>query len=563
MPCDLFPEEMAFAEELSAPVLAWTAPVRGCFPVSPSFPAQENNGKPEISSATNLDQPDLYYLESVLCTAGFDVDPDRDLPVGWNNNDDVFDPAETWVARSTPVDKPLNLGHDCARIIGHITECYAEDLTGATLASGSEDVAAPSAFNLVTKGVLYRVWWTGKEHDTAREEEVERVVAELPDGKWGVSMECLVGSFDYALYADGKVQVIQRTKSTAHLSKHLRRAKGSGEYQGKRIGRLLRNLTFSGKGIVANPANPKSVVRAETAETPTAPTFFDRTNEKLTENPPENLAASREGVYPQPTPAESGHKPRVKPEPQMEIEALKGELTAAKSALSAAQTELAEFKAQAAKASEAKLASVTAELETERKAKADLTSASQAATAQVKAELDKLVEAKAALETELAEAKESLAKVEADKADLARAAQVADALKLDPEAAAKLVASLKGFDDKAFADHIELVAALTVKSGTANSNNSQQGNTNFGGKSPKQPEGKTGLGVPGKKTPLPTTKSAFAADEGGEDGGDSEAVTAATEDGDTPDLAVAETQKRAEKVRMTLAKAFGYQAETK
>merc|ERR1711959_822172 len=35
---------------------------------------------------------------------------------------------------------------------------------------------------------------------------------------------------------------------------------GSGKYEGYTVGRLLRNIAFSGKGLVSNPANPRSVI---------------------------------------------------------------------------------------------------------------------------------------------------------------------------------------------------------------------------------------------------------------------------------------------------------------
>ena len=44
------------------------------------------------------------------------------------------------------------------------------------------------------------------------------------------------------------------------LTKHLRAYGGTGEYEGYQIGRLLRDISFSGKGLVSKPANPRSVI---------------------------------------------------------------------------------------------------------------------------------------------------------------------------------------------------------------------------------------------------------------------------------------------------------------
>ena len=44
------------------------------------------------------------------------------------------------------------------------------------------------------------------------------------------------------------------------MSKHLRAYGGTGKYEGYTVGRLLRNISFSGKGLVSKPANPRSVI---------------------------------------------------------------------------------------------------------------------------------------------------------------------------------------------------------------------------------------------------------------------------------------------------------------
>ena len=47
---------------------------------------------------------------------------------------------------------------------------------------------------------------------------------------------------------------------SAFLTKHLRAYGGTGEYEGYKIGRSLRDISFSGKGLVSKPANPRSVI---------------------------------------------------------------------------------------------------------------------------------------------------------------------------------------------------------------------------------------------------------------------------------------------------------------
>merc|ERR1712093_744570 len=87
------------------------------------------------------------------------------------------------------------------------------------------------------------------------------ILAEIEEGEWFVSMECLFPNFDYALVdKTGGTRVIPREESSAFLTKHLRSYGGSGKYEDYRVGRLLRNLSFSGKGLVSKPANPRSVI---------------------------------------------------------------------------------------------------------------------------------------------------------------------------------------------------------------------------------------------------------------------------------------------------------------
>ena len=193
-------------------------------------------------ASENKDQIDLFYLKSVL------------VSTGWNKNDDVFDPSETWAARNTPEDKPFNYMHDEKDIIGHITGNSVVDFEGNALAEGLEN--PPSSFNILTTAVIYKEW-----SDVDQRSRIQKILAEIEDGKWFVSMECLFPNFDYALVDDdGGTRVVPRNEASAFLTKHLRSYGGSGIYEDYRVGRLLRNLSFSGKGLVSKPANPRSVI---------------------------------------------------------------------------------------------------------------------------------------------------------------------------------------------------------------------------------------------------------------------------------------------------------------
>jgi hypothetical protein len=183
----------------------------------------------------------LYYLKSIL------------VSTGWNKNDDVFDPKELWEAKSTPEDKPFNFMHNEKDIIGHITANEVVDFDGNPI---SEDSEVPEKFNILTSAVIYTEW-----SDPEQRQRMHKIVSEIEDGKWFVSMECLFPDFDYALKsAAGETKVIKRNEASAFLTKHLRSYGGDGKYEDYQVGRLLRNLSFSGKGLVSKPANPRSVI---------------------------------------------------------------------------------------------------------------------------------------------------------------------------------------------------------------------------------------------------------------------------------------------------------------
>lgn len=537
---------------LNDTLLAWTAPVRACriATASDTLPAKNSKQGGSVGLAHSTEQPDLYYLEAVLVTAGYTPDPERKVPVGWNRNDEFFDTTEAWLARSTPEDKPLNRNHDCHDIVGHITGCSAEALDGTPIPDDA--VAIPEAFNLVTKAVLYRVWYDGPElaHDEDREADIDALIAEVEAGKWHVSMECLVRDFDYALLnKDGTVEIVARSKATAHLTNHLRAAGGKGVYEGRKIARMPRKIIFSGKGLVASPANPKSVVRAETDE---PPAFLSNIDEKSNTNPEEKAG----GVYP------SANLSVATEQTMQELEALKGQVAALQAQLADLTNENKNLKAGKLAELEGALASEKAAKAALEEAKKGLEEATKAATAQFKAEAEKAAQEKQALETALAEARGELDRLAADKKNLERTTALVAALKLDgkgQEKAQAMVDALKGLSDEAFAAHLEVLQAIAGP-GVTNTDH-KPANTTFGKgvQTPQVPKKQTNLPNPPKHTNLPpngkvlagTNGATFTADEGGADGG---ADLDGAEPNHEPDLATASANS--ENVRVLLAGCF-------
>jgi hypothetical protein len=197
----------------------------------------------KIKASSNPNQIDLYYIKSIL------------VSTGWNKNDDVFDPKETWAAKNTPEDKQFNFMHNENDIIGHITGSYVVDRNGNKILAEDDD-NIPEEFDIVTEAVLYNSW-TNPDN----KERMEKIISEIEDGKWFVSMECLFAGFDYSVIDKNNNQkVIARNEESAFLTKHLKAYGGTGEYEGYKIGRSLKSISFSGKGLVSRPANPRSII---------------------------------------------------------------------------------------------------------------------------------------------------------------------------------------------------------------------------------------------------------------------------------------------------------------
>jgi hypothetical protein len=219
--------------------------------------------KPKILASLN--DADLYYVQSILVSSS------------WNKNDDIFDKAEVWQARHTPEDKPTNLEHDENLIIGHIVSNSPIDENGMPIDDNTEASELPDKFHILTGSVIYRAFTSSELKDRS-----EKLIAEIEDGTKYVSMECYFKGFDYGIInkSTGQYKILPRDNSTAYLTKYLRAYGGMGEHQDYKIGRVLRNITFSGKGFVDKPANPDSIIFTKD----TINELLDKKNEYLSKS---------------------------------------------------------------------------------------------------------------------------------------------------------------------------------------------------------------------------------------------------------------------------------------
>ena len=116
----------------------------------------------------------------------------------------------------------------------------------------------PGFFHLLNSSVIYKSWTDKDTNDS-----VMSLIAKIEANEKYVSMECMFKGFDYAVITpEGENRIVARTEESAFLTKHLRAYGGNGEFEGHRVGRLMRRMTFSGKGYVDTPANPQSVILA-------------------------------------------------------------------------------------------------------------------------------------------------------------------------------------------------------------------------------------------------------------------------------------------------------------
>lgn len=206
--------------------------------------------------AQNDHQRDLYYIDSIL------------VSTGWNKNDDVFSPEQVWAARHSPEDKQFNLSHDEKMIIGHITKNTTVTFDGEKIEAENE---RPEDFEILIASVMY-TRWTDKEFRKKIIATIESVEA----GEKAVSMEAIFNDFDYAVEKDGETIVIARDEESSFLTQYLRSYGGQGTFDGYKIGRLLKDITFSGVGLVDNPANPRSVIKTSNFQVANLNDVFDQ-----------------------------------------------------------------------------------------------------------------------------------------------------------------------------------------------------------------------------------------------------------------------------------------------
>lgn len=231
-----------------------------------------------IKSLASYSDSDLYYVQSILVSSS------------WNKNDDIFDKSEVWAAKNTPEHKPTNLEHDESIIMGHIISNWPITEDGILIDPSTPVENLPDKYHILTGSVIYKGF-----SNLDLKERSAKLIAEIENGTKYVSMECFFNGFDYGVInkSTGEYKVLARNADTAYLTKHLRAYGGLGEHQNYKIGRVLRNITFSGKGFVNKPANPDSIIFTKELISEASKKFTEKTedlskagvsNDQLTNN---------------------------------------------------------------------------------------------------------------------------------------------------------------------------------------------------------------------------------------------------------------------------------------
>lgn len=205
----------------------------------------------EVASIINFPEnktPDMLFFSGIFVSSGE------------NLNKAYFLPSELVKAHHTINNKALDLEHSETDIVGHIYSSAFIDRGGrkleiATLQEISQEELNKMDIDVMIAGILYK-------------SRFPELAKEVKDDKWKLSMETYFQDFDVKI---GDL-IISRKEAEAlgldtdgvlgRLAKILRKGK---EIAKGEIARVLRDLMFSGCGLVKNPANPRSVI-LETAK---------------------------------------------------------------------------------------------------------------------------------------------------------------------------------------------------------------------------------------------------------------------------------------------------------
>lgn len=174
---------------------------------------------------------------------------------GENLNHAYFMPSELVKAFHSIVNKPLDIEHAEDVIVGHIYSSAFVDQSGKKVELSelsSVDGVALDRMNLdvVIGGIVYK-------------SRFPELAEEVKGGKWKLSMETYFQDYDVKvgdLIMNKKEAEAMGLTTAEVLGKLAKIVKKGVTLASGEVARVLRDLMFSGCGLVKQPANPRSVI---------------------------------------------------------------------------------------------------------------------------------------------------------------------------------------------------------------------------------------------------------------------------------------------------------------
>ena len=192
--------------------------------------------------------PDVLFFSGIFVSSGE------------NLNKAYFMPSELVKAYNTIDNKALDIEHDETSIIGHIYSSAFVDQSGSKLEINDlQDKTQSELDNMnmdvMIAGIIYK-------------SRFPEIAEEVKSNKWKLSMETFFSDYDVKV---GNVIMSRQEAeslglaSESVLGKVARILRKGKEVAKGEVARILRDLLFSGCGIVKQPANPRSII-LETAK---------------------------------------------------------------------------------------------------------------------------------------------------------------------------------------------------------------------------------------------------------------------------------------------------------
>lgn len=194
-------------------------------------------------------QIDLQYLTAIFVSSGM------------NKNGAVFLGSELLKAQDTITTKAVDLEHDEQAVVGHITNRAFVSRTGEVI--DAKEVAKEKSaadvdkldMDIAIAAVIYK-------------DRFLEIATEIEEGKWMVSMECYYRDYDVMvgdlILPRPQAEELGYDKLVGKVVNLKRGGKDLGFHA---VGRVLRDIVFSGVGLVKNPANERSVIMEAAAYT--------------------------------------------------------------------------------------------------------------------------------------------------------------------------------------------------------------------------------------------------------------------------------------------------------